>query len=123
MKTLGRHLIVELYECDTKTLTDVGRIEDIMVNAAKAMKAHIVDVVFHTFSPHGVSGIVVIAESHLSIHTWPEHAFASVDIYTCGSNIDPWKAYKNLCRDFRAKNATALEMKRGVLHATSGRLK
>lgn len=123
MKTLGRHLIVELYDCDTKTLTDVGRIEDIMVNAAKAMKAHIVDVVFHTFSPHGVSGIVVIAESHLSIHTWPEHAFASVDIYTCGSNIDPWKAYKNLCRDFRAKNATALEMKRGVLHTLSGRLK
>lgn len=117
MKTLGRHLIVELYDCDTKTLTDVGRIEDIMVNAAKAMKAHIVDVVFHTFSPHGVSGIVVIAESHLSIHTWPEHAFASVDIYTCGSTIDPWKAYKNLCRDFRARNATALEMKRGVLNA------
>jgi S-adenosylmethionine decarboxylase len=116
VKTLGRHLLVELYQCDPKIIADARKIEDIMVGAAKYAKAHIVDVVFHTFSPHGLSGVIVIAESHLSIHTWPEYAFASIDIYTCGNEVNPWKAYRYLTKHFRARNVTALEMKRGVLH-------
>lgn len=96
---------------------DVSRIEDLLVGAAKYAKAHIVDVVFHTFNPHGVSGVVVVEESHLAIHTWPEHKFASVDIYTCGDSIDPWQAYKYLLKGLKAKHSTATEMKRGVLHA------
>jgi S-adenosylmethionine decarboxylase len=115
VKTLGRHLLVELYGCDAKLLTDVRKVEDIMVGAAKYAKATIVDVVFHAFSPHGISGVIVIQESHLTIHTWPEHGFASVDVYTCGSKVDPWNAYKYLAKHFKAKNVTALEMKRGVL--------
>lgn len=115
MKSLGRHLLVEYYDCDAKILTDVGIIEDIMVGAAKAAKAHIVDVVFHTFNPHGLSGVVVIQESHLAIHTWPEHGFASVDIYTCGNSVNPWVSYKYILKHLKAKNSTAMEMKRGVL--------
>lgn len=122
MKSLGRHLLVEYYSCDNKTLADVGRIEDLLVGAAKAAKAHIVDVVFHTFNPHGVSGVVVIEESHLAIHTWPEYRFATVDIYTCGASIDPWNAYKFLLKGLKAKHSTATEIKRGILN-TQGRKK
>ena len=115
MNALGRHLLVEYYNCDPKTLTDIGAIEDILVGAARVAKAHIVDVVFHTFNPHGISGVVVVEESHLAIHTWPEHGFASVDIYTCGSSVKPWDAYKFLYKRLKAKHSTAMEIKRGVL--------
>ncbi len=120
MKSLGRHLLVEYYNCDTKILMDIGCIEDILVCAAKKAKAHIVDVVFHTFNPHGISGVVVVQESHLAIHTWPELGFASVDIYTCGNSVNPWRAYKYLLKALKAKHSTALEMKRGVLSQSSG---
>ena len=115
MKSLGRHLLIEFYHCDPKILMDVGRIEDIFVGAAKKAKAHIVDVVFHTFNPHGISGVVVIQESHLAIHTWPEYGFASVDIYTCGNSVNPWTAYQYIAKGLKSKNSTAMEMKRGVL--------
>lgn len=115
MKALGRHLLIELYNCDSKILDDVRKVEEIMVESAKHAKAHIVDVVFHTFNPHGISGVIVVAESHLAIHTWPEYCYASVDIYTCGTEINPWKAYNYLVKKLKAKNVTASEMKRGVL--------
>jgi len=89
-----------------------------MVGAAKAAKCHIVDVVFHNFNPHGISGVVVIAESHLAIHTWPEYNFASIDIYTCGDVVNPWKAYNYLLKHFKAKGVTALELKRGMLNVS-----
>lgn len=94
-------------------------IEEILVKAAKKAKTHIVDVVFHTFNPHGVSGVVVVKESHLAIHTWPEHCFASVDIFTCGTSVNPWLAYKFLLKELKAKHSTATEMKRGVLSVKS----
>ncbi len=115
MKALGRHLVVELYGCDVKILNNAKRLEKIMVRATLKAKATIIDVVFHTFNPHGISGLIVIAESHLAIHTWPEYAFASVDIYTCGDTVDPWKACEYLAKALKAKNTSALEMKRGTL--------
>lgn len=118
MKTLGRHLLVELYQCDNRVISDVRKIEEIMVGAAKHAKATIVDVVFHNFNPNGISGVIVIQESHLAIHTWPEYNFASVDIYTCGSSVNPWKAYNYLHKRFKAKNVTAMELKRGFLGST-----
>jgi len=116
MKSLGRHLLVELYNCDNKILNDVRKVEEIMAEGARRSKAHIVDVVFHTFNPHGISGVIVIAESHLAIHTWPEYNFASIDIYTCGSDVNPWKAYNYISKKLKAKNVTAIEMKRGLLN-------
>lgn len=120
MRALGRHLLVEYYHCDPKILTDVGQIEDALVGAARVARAHIVDVVFHTFNPHGISGVVVIEESHIAIHTWPEYAFASVDIYTCGTSVNPWRAYNYILKALKAKHSTAMEMKRGVLSIRSG---
>lgn len=106
-----------MYQCDHRVISDVRRIEEIMVGAAKHAKAHIVDVVFHNFSPNGISGMIVISESHLSIHTWPEYDFASVDIYTCGSKVNPWRAYEYIHKNFKSKNVTAMEFKRGLFPA------
>jgi len=116
---LGRHLLIEFYDCDLESISDARRVEATMIKAAEAAQAHIVDSIFHTFNPHGVSGVVVIAESHLTIHTWPEFHFASVDIYTCGKSADPWKACRVLKRDFRAKRLETVELKRGLLKKKS----
>ncbi len=75
MYVLGTHLLVELRECNPTTLNNLNDVQDVLVSAAKIAKATIIDVVFHEFSPFGISGMVIIAESHLSIHTWPEHIF------------------------------------------------
>ena len=114
MKTLGRHILVELYECDAAILNDTRKIRDAMVDAAKAAKCHVVKDVFHKFNPHGVSGVVVVSESHLAIHTWPEFGYAAVDLFTCGEG-DPWAAYNYLAKELKAGRVSAMEMRRGVM--------
>ena len=115
MYALGTHLLVELRDCDPEILKDLGRVKEAMVSAAKEAKATIVDVSFHEFNPFGISGMVVIAESHLSIHTWPEYGYAAVDIFTCGDVIKPEVAAHYLIRKFESKTPSIVEMKRGIL--------
>lgn len=86
-----------------------------MVQAALEAGAEVREVAFHQFSPQGVSGVVVISESHLAIHTWPEIGYAAIDVFTCGDRVDPWQACHFLTREFQAKNSTMTEVKRGVL--------
>ena len=114
LKALGRHVLLELHDCDRDILKDPVRIEQIMTAAAEAAKATIVKSVFHQFSPFGVSGVVVIAESHLAIHTWPEYGYAAVDLFTCGEDVDPWVAHHYVAEKLKAGNKTSLEMKRGL---------
>jgi len=120
MKSLGTHVIAEFYNCDVDIIKDVKKVEEAMVGAANATNATIVDVIFHSFNPYGVSGVIVIAESHLAIHTWPEYSFASVDIYTCGEEVKPWKAYEFLEKAFKAQNISVMEMKRGIMKPPKG---
>lgn len=115
MRALGRHLLVELYGCDPELLKKVDAVREILVAAAKACKATVVDVAFHEFKPFGVSGVVVIAESHLSIHTWPEYRYAAVDIFTCGETIDPEQAVHQVASRFRCPQPSIVEIKRGIL--------
>ncbi len=89
--------------------------KEALVSAAKEAKATIIDVSFHEFNPFGISGMVVIAESHLSIHTWPEYAYAAVDIFTCGDTIKPEIAAQYLIARFESRNPSLVEMKRGIL--------
>jgi spermidine synthase len=96
MNSLGRHVLVEFYGCSSEVLNDVPRIESSMVSAAKEAGATIINSVFHHFSPFGVSGVVVIQESHLAIHTWPEYRYAAVDLFTCGYSVNPWVSYDNV---------------------------
>jgi len=115
LKSLGKHLLVEFYGCNKKKLNDLKFIEEAMTEAAKESKSTIVQVVFHKFSPHGVSGVVVIAESHLAIHTWPEHGYAAIDLFTCGEETDPWAAFYYLSEKLEAKIRTTLELSRGTM--------
>lgn len=115
METLGRHVLYELYGCDTKRLNDYKGIQRILLEAAKRAKATIINRVFHQFNPHGVSGVVVIAESHISIHTWPEYQYAAVDFFSCGERVNPNSVTEFLVKMFKAKNVTTMEIKRGSI--------
>ena len=119
MKTLGRHLIAELFDCPQEMLQDVDVVQEILVAAARVSGATVVQVAFHEFSPFGVSGVVVISESHLSIHTWPEHHFAAVDVFTCGDAMKPEMAIEYMVDCFRCQYPTVVEVKRGALPAAS----
>ncbi|HXX81879.1 MAG TPA: adenosylmethionine decarboxylase [Thermodesulfovibrionales bacterium] len=115
MYALGTHLLVELRDCNPTILKNLDDVRDALVSAAKEAKATIVDISFHEFNPFGISGMVVIAESHLSIHTWPEYSYAAVDIFTCGDVIKPEVAAASLIERFESKNPSVVEMKRGIL--------
>ncbi|WP_338789901.1 adenosylmethionine decarboxylase [Bernardetia sp. MNP-M8] len=115
MNALGRHVIVELYDCKPSLLDDVIYVQNAMQNAAQEAGATIINLTFHHFSPYGVSGVVVIQESHLAIHTWPEWGFASIDLFTCGESTDPWKCYNVLKEAFSASHGSTIEMRRGQL--------
>ncbi|MDD4169595.1 MAG: adenosylmethionine decarboxylase [Desulfotomaculaceae bacterium] len=118
MKQLGRHVLAEIYGCNFNVLNDINRVEEILVNAALEAGAEVRECVFHKFSPQGVSGVVVISESHLAIHTWPELGYAAVDVFTCGEKVNPWEACNYITDQFCAKNMTAKEIKRGINQET-----
>ncbi len=109
---LGTHVLLELSECPPNLLTTPADSERILLAAATAMGATIIESRFHAFSPHGVSGVVVIAESHLTIHTWPEHHYAAVDIFSCG-DLDLEAGIKLLTREFKANRSTRKTIRRG----------
>ncbi len=115
MKALGRHFILECYGCDSEILNDVEAIERSMLEAAEEAKATILKSVFHPFFPHGVSGVVVISESHLTIHTWPEYGYAAIDVFTCGDEAEPEKACEYLTKKLKAEYSSVIEFKRGQL--------
>jgi S-adenosylmethionine decarboxylase len=94
---------------------NLREVTDAMVSAARQSKATVVDVSFHEFNPFGLSGMVVIAESHLAIHTWPEYNYAAVDIFTCGDLIQPEVAARYLIERFGCKNPSMVEIKRGIV--------
>ncbi len=88
MTPLGQHSLFDLHDCDVAKLADRDVVREAMMEAVRQSGGTIVAEVFHQFSPHGVSGVVVIAESHLTIHTWPERSFAAVDLFTCSTTLD-----------------------------------
>ena len=123
MQALGKHILVELYCCDREILNSQEIIGEAMNKAALRSGATIVSSNFHKFNPHGVSGVVIIAESHLTIHTWPEYDYAAVDLFTCGDTVDAWKGFEYLKETLKAENISTIEMKRGQLHNIKGELK
>jgi S-adenosylmethionine decarboxylase proenzyme len=114
MKILGRHLVAELADCNVALLNDLSRLQIILKEAARKSGATVVDSVFHRYSPQGVSGIVVIAESHISIHTWPEYNYAAVDCFTCGTSVDPSRAIDYLKKELACKSVVVRELRRGI---------
>jgi len=112
---LGTHLLVELKDCNPDILKDLEKVRSALVSAAKKAKATVIDLSFREFQPFGISGFVVIAESHLSIHTWPEYGYAAVDIFTCGDFIKAEVAASHIIKQLESKNPSIVEMKRGIL--------
>ena len=115
MNALGRHLLLELKDCDKEMINDLSFLKSTMLTAAGEAGAMVLGESFHQFNPNGVSGAVIIAESHLFIHTWPEYGYAAVDIFTCGDSVQPGKAAEMLIRKLGAKNHSMLEIQRGIL--------
>ena len=108
---LGQHVLAEFFECDSNVLNSLDKVEKHMVDAALECGATIVQKCFHMFNPYGVSGVVIISESHLAIHTWPELGYAAVDLFTCGTKCDPKVAYEFLKKMFNSKKASFTELK------------
>jgi S-adenosylmethionine decarboxylase len=115
LNALGRHILVELYDCDKEVLNDLDLIREVMLKAAIDCGAVVLGESFHRFSPQGVSGVVVIAESHISIHTWPEYNYAAADVFTCGTSVNPEIAAEVLIARLGSRNHTLTEIRRGVL--------
>jgi S-adenosylmethionine decarboxylase len=114
MDTFGRHIVSDLWRCNVDKLTDKKYLENELIIAAKKTGATICGVFFHEFSPQGFSGVVILAESHLSIHSFPEHGYASIDIYTCGRQVQPKFAIQYLESSFESKYNNCREIIRGI---------
>lgn len=118
MQALGRHLLLELKDCNRELLSDLSFLRNTMLSAAREAGATIIGDSFHPFPPYGgVSGVVIIAESHLSIHTWPEYGYAAVDIFTCGNTLHPERAVDLVVNALEAKNVSTVELKRGTVNS------
>ena len=109
MNGLGLHLLLELNECNPKLLNDIDFIRQALLSTAHEVGATVVGESFHRFSPQGVTGILAIAESHISIHTWPELEYAAADIFACGSSFRPREAAEILVERLQSRNPDILE--------------
>lgn len=120
---LGQHVLAEFFECDPNILNNQSMVEKLMTEAALECGATIVQKCFHMFNPYGVSGVIIIAESHLAIHTWPELGYAAVDLFTCGDKCDPKVSYEYLKKMFNSRNASYKELKRGIIDTETLKVK
>jgi S-adenosylmethionine decarboxylase len=114
MEHLGRHVIIELWGCGD-VINDASRVESAMRDAVQAANATLLDIFVHEFSPQGVTGVAVLTESHLSIHTWPEYGYVAADVFTCGSTTKPEAAAEVLKKAFHAGTSEIRELERGVM--------
>ncbi|NQW23961.1 MAG: adenosylmethionine decarboxylase [SAR202 cluster bacterium] len=114
MDVLGCHLLLELKDCNPELLNDLSYIRKSMIETAQNVGATIVGESFHHFSPQGVTGILAIAESHISIHTWPEFGYAAADIFSCGTSFQPREAANMLAEALECGDPDIQEIQRGL---------
>ena len=120
MNALGKHLLLELKGCEKEVLNNIGFLREALLAAAGEAGATVLGESFHQFNPQGVSGVVIIAESHLVIHTWPEYGYAAADIFTCGNSVQSEKAAEILVRKLGSKSHSIMEIQRGILDTEGG---
>lgn len=110
---VGSQVVLDLYECETGYLDDLAWVKNTLVTAARVAGATIVETCFHQFAPWGISGVVVISESHLAIHIWPENRYAAIDVFTCGEDVQMDVAIAFLTRQFRSGRPIQRRFTRG----------
>lgn len=115
MQNLGVHVLLELNECQTDLLMDVESVRERLLEAVRQGGGTIVGDYFQQFDPYGVSGMIVISESHVSIHTWPEFGYAAVDVFTCGKPEVSYRIAERVIHAFDSKKPVMCEFKRGIL--------
>jgi len=117
MNGLGLHILMEFHQCSADILNKLDILEESMNEAANVSGATIIKSIFHQFAPQGVTGVVVIAESHLAIHTWPEHGYAAVDFFTCNTDMEYLLSYELLAKKLNAKVHSYKSVERGLLQS------
>ncbi len=113
MTSLGRHLLVELWDCDDR-INDVEVIRRAILESVEAIGATLIHLHVHEYAPQGVTGLAVLAESHLSLHSWPENGYLAADVFTCGTKTVPRRAVPVLERCFDPGRVEVREIPRGV---------
>jgi len=113
MQAIGRHIILEMWGCHN--LDSVDTAERALREMVAALDVHLLDLKVYPFSPVGVTGIAIVSESHLVIHTWPEYGYAAVDVFTCGAPRDPKQAVEVLRRHYQPEHIGIMEINRGQL--------
>ena len=117
---LGVHLIMEFYDCNPNLLEKAEVVEKALLKAAREAGLTIIGVKSHQFNPRGATSMVIVGESHLSIHSWPEYGFAALDIFVCGKNPAAKKAAKILIEEFKPGRVEILKMVRGKISNPKG---
>jgi S-adenosylmethionine decarboxylase len=110
----GRHLILDLYECDAEILDDYAQLQELLETALRMSNATILRIIGEKFKPQGVTLLALLAESHASIHTWPEIGYAAIDLYTCGDTTNTHKAAEFLRVKLKSETYNERELKRSI---------
>lgn len=114
MDTIGFHYIVEAAGCRPEVIGDPERMREVLLAGAKAGKMEVRTSYFYRFTPTGVSGVVIVAESHITIHTWPEYRYVALDVYVCGTSSFPEEAIDYILKELGCTYAHVSEIKRGI---------
>lgn len=114
MDTIGFHYIVEATGCNPKIIGDPDKLRELLLSAAKAGGMEVKTSYFYRFTPTGVSGVVIVAESHISLHTWPENQYAALDVYVCGIKPNPEETINVILHALGASHAHITEIQRGI---------
>ena len=117
---VGKHCILELYNCDSAKLDDEAFLRNAITTAAKRAGATLLNLITHRFDPQGVTGLALLAESHISIHTWPESGYAAVDVFTCGDHTMPERACIVLSEELDAANYKLKSFRRETPSSVAG---
>ena len=116
MQTLGFHTLIELHGCDAKKINDTALVEKTLLEAAEIASLSVVNTTIHHFNPIGVSGVIVIKESHIAIHTWPEYKYVALDFFTCNESYELTEALAYIKTMFEAEIMELKEVKRGTIN-------
>ena len=113
MDIKGQHFVIDAFECDVNLLDQADLLKELLTKAVDDLEMEILSTYFHSFTPQGVTGVIVISTSHISIHTWPEHGYAALDLYTCGEQ-EIWPILRELLVKMKATHASVYEIARGA---------